>query len=200
MPTLMEIADLADVPAEGVLRVLNGDPVGENIAKRVRLAIATLGTPHQAVVQGTSGFAPSPRHDENVVSTPDELMETISRVTAELEARLPEGVGSVVYEAVRVEVEPVAQHMGQMGTLVKQLSRVVERIDSSVTSERQARLDDIKLLTELIVTGWQTVDRRLARLEQMLESAGSGAEQRVYRLSSPQGRGTPIRRTAEGEL
>jgi hypothetical protein len=188
MPTIMEIADLADVPMEGVMRVLNGEPVGEKVAKRVRLALATLGAPHVAVrPQETSVVEPSPRprvgeiteapeaeqraNEETVVEAREELMERINRATAELQTRLPEGVGSVVYEAVRVEVEPVARHMDQMGALVERLGRVVERIDGSVTSERQARLNDIKLLTDLIVTGWQTVDRRLARVEQMLESA-----------------------------
>jgi hypothetical protein len=66
--------------------------------------------------------------------------------------------------------------MGQMGILVEELRRVSDRIENNVLSERQNRIDDIKLLTDMIVTGWQTVDRRLARVEQMLarfESANS---------------------------
>jgi hypothetical protein len=192
MPTIMEIADLANVPFEGVLRVVNGDPVSGIIAARVQKAIAALGAPHDAVVENMNVLAPPPRAhvaevveesaphppaiEETVTSAREQLMESISRAAAELEERLPEGVGSVVYEAIRVEVEPVARHMGQMGILVEELRRVSDRIENNVLSERQNRIDDIKLLTDLIVTGWQTVDRRLARVEQMLarfESANS---------------------------
>ncbi|TMA29960.1 MAG: hypothetical protein E6J87_19180 [Deltaproteobacteria bacterium] len=181
----MEIADLAHVPVEGVLRVLNGDPVGSLIASRVQKAIDALGAPHEAVVQNMNVLAPAPSPrvgeiidrpgeqqpeiEETVASARDQLIDSINHATAELEARLPEGVGSVVYEAVRVEVQPVAQHIGQMGSLVEELCRVIERVESNVMFERQARLDDIKLLTDMIVTGWQTVDRRLARVERMLE-------------------------------
>jgi hypothetical protein len=185
MPTIMEIADLANVPVEGVLRVVNGDPVSGIIASRVQKAIAVLGAPHDAVVENMNVLAPPPRAqvaevveehapqpptiEETVTSAREQLMESISRATAELEQRLPEGVGSVVYEAIRVEVEPVARHMGQMGMLIEELRRVSDRIENNVLSERQNRLDDIKLLTDLIVTGWQTVDRRLARVEHMLQ-------------------------------
>jgi hypothetical protein len=184
MPTIMEIADLADVPVEGVLRVLNGDPVSSVIAARVQKAIDALGAPHEAVVQNMNVLAPSPRPltgeivegrgeqqpaIEEIARAREQLIESITHATAGLEARLPEGVGNVVYEAVRVEVEPVTRHMDKMGVLVEQLGRVIERIDSSVLSERQARLEDLKLLTDLIVTGWQTVDRRLGRVERMLE-------------------------------
>jgi uncharacterized coiled-coil protein SlyX len=185
MPTIMEIADLADVPVEGVLRVLNGEPVGSLIASRVQKAIDVLGAPHEAVVQNMNVLAPAPstrvgeiidkpgEHqpeiEETVASARDQLIDSINHATAELEARLPEGVGSVVYEAVRVEVQPVAQHIGQMGSLVEELRRVIERVESNVMFERQARLDDIKLLTDLIVSGWQTMDRRLARVERMLK-------------------------------
>lgn len=185
MPTIMEIADLANVPVEGVLRVLNGGPVSGAIASRVQKAIAVLGAPHEAVVQNMNVLDASsrplvgeiveepvtqpPAIEETVASAREQLMESISRATAELEERLPEGVGSVVYEAIRVEVEPVARHMGQMGMLIEELRQVNDRIERNVMSERQHRLDDIMLLTDLIVTGWQTVDRRLARVERMLE-------------------------------
>jgi hypothetical protein len=188
----MEIADLANVPVEGVLRVVNGDPVSGIIAARVQKAIAALGAPQDAVVQNMNVLAPPqrahvaevveepapqpPAIEETLTSAREQLMESIRRATAELEERLPEGVGSVVYEAVRIEVEPVARHMGQIGVLIEEVRRVSERIENSVVSERQDRLDDMKLLTDLIVTGWQTMDRRLARIERMLalfESANS---------------------------
>jgi hypothetical protein len=51
MATLIEIADSAKVPLEGVLRVLNGDPVSEVVAERVKKAIETVGPPHPRLLE-----------------------------------------------------------------------------------------------------------------------------------------------------
>jgi hypothetical protein len=60
-----------------------------------------------------------------------------------------------------------------MADLIDELRVVVSRIDSIVGEERRARLEDLQLVTELIITGWQTMDRRMARVERMLERAES---------------------------
>jgi hypothetical protein len=166
MATILELARFADVSAENVLRVVNNEPVSGEVAARVRQALAALGPPpYPGTVleaqQGT-GAADEARR---------QLLETFAETAAELEARLPEGVSDVVYEALRVEVRPVAHHMAQMGTLVEQLIRRFERVDIGVELERHERLEDVALLTELITTGWRSVDRRLGRIERMLELA-----------------------------
>jgi hypothetical protein len=166
MATILELARYADVSAENVIRVVNKEPVSGEVAARVRRALAALGPPPYPgtaleAQQGT-GAADEARR---------QLLETFAETAAELEARLPEGVGDVVYEALRVEVRPVAHHMAQMGTLVEQLIRRFERVDIGVELERHERLEDVALLTELITTGWRMVDRRLGRIERMLERA-----------------------------
>jgi DNA-binding MarR family transcriptional regulator len=65
--------------------------------------------------------------------------------------------------------------------------RRLERLGGEVSVERRERVEDLALLTELITTGWRTVDRRLARLERMLarlkgRQADDDSSARVIRL------------------
>ena len=62
---------------------------------------------------------------------------------------------------------------------MNQVIRRLERIEGDTLSERHARVDDLALLVDLISTGWKTVDERLARLEQNLQSSGGAI---VYRI------------------
>jgi hypothetical protein len=107
-----------------------------------------------------------------------------AETAAELEARLPEGVGSIVYEALRIEVRPVTDQLTQMATIIERLLDRAEHTDRRIELERKERLDDVALITELITTGWRTVDRRLARVERMIEelgqSNGNGQEATRY--------------------
>lgn len=178
MASLLEIADHADVPVEGVLRVLNGETVSGQVAERVTKAMEALGSPHDRIVESLNVLGPPPSAGRSLAPRPvddtierarEQLLETFARAAAELEATLPQGVSSVVFEALRVEVEPVAQRMDQMGTLLEQFARYLDHLQREVGSERAERLEDIKLLVDLIVTGWRSVDRRLGRVELVLQ-------------------------------
>lgn len=170
MATILELARHADVAAESVLRVVHGEPVSSQIAERVQAAIEALGPPPYPY----NGSAPRPAQ-ASVELARRELLETFAQTTAELEARLPEGVGSVVYEALRVEVRPVAQHVSQIEGLVEHLVSRLERLDAGVDAERRERLEDLQLLTELITSGWRTVDARLGRVERILQRLEAGS-------------------------
>jgi hypothetical protein len=163
--TILELARHADVSAESVLRVVNGEPVSGEITERVSRAIEELGPPASARTAQTIA-AETVASQELVESSRQELLDTFAAAAAKLEARLPEDVGSVVYEAVRVEVRPVQQHLAQIEQLFEQ---VVRRVDEVGESERRERLEDVALLVELVTTGWRTVDRRLGRVERMLQ-------------------------------
>jgi hypothetical protein len=190
MASIIEIARFANVSAENVLRVVHGEPVSEEISLKVGEAIDALGpppypTPTVEVLPARAPAAPpEPR--------PDDLLERFAQATAELEASLPQGVSSVVYEALRVEVRPVAQHVAEMGSLFEQMVRRLEQMSADVGLERRERVEDVALLTELIATGWRTVDRRLARLEALLarmEAKGNGkAGPRLLRVDEHPGR------------
>jgi hypothetical protein len=169
--TILELAAYADVSAENVLRVVHGEPVSEDVEWRVHDAIEALGAP------------PYPRQVEVLPAlTPgtgtDELLERVRLTSAELEAALPEELGSAVHEAFRLELRPVAQHVAELGALYERMLLRVEEVWTSVEDERRDRLQDVALLTELVTSGWRSVDRRLARLEEIaarLEAAQASA-------------------------
>jgi hypothetical protein len=75
------------------------------------------------------------------------------------------------------------------------LLRRLERVGSDVESERRERVENIALLTELVTTGWRGVDRRLARLENMItrleQRQGAQPTGRVIRLDDHQSRTSP---------
>ena len=182
--TILELADYAEVSAENVLRVVHGEAVSEDVERRVHEAIDAIGAP------------PYPRRVEVLPAIPpgvgtDELLDRLRATAAELEASLPEGVGSVVSEALRVEVRPVAQHVAELGALFERLLARVEQVSTSVEDERRDRLQDVALLTELVTSGWRSVDRRLARLEQVVARIETGRnsrrEARLYRLDDAAG-------------
>ena len=182
--TILELADYADVSAENVLRVVHREPVSEEVERRVYEAIDALGVP------------PYPRQVEVLPAIPpgassDELLERFQATAAELEAAVPEGVSSIVYEALRVEVRPVAQHVAELGALFERMLARLDQVSTSVEDERRDRLEDIALLTELVTSGWRSVDRRLARLEKIVARIEGGRngrrEPRLYRLDDPSG-------------
>jgi hypothetical protein len=182
--TILELADYADVSAENVLRVVHGEPVSEEVERRVYAAIDALGVP------------PYPRQVEVLPAVPpgassDELLQRFQATAAELGATLPEGVGSVVYEALRVEIRPVAQHVAELGALFEQMLARLDQVSTSVEDERRDRLEDVALLTELVTSGWRSVDRRLARLEKVvarIEARPNGRrESRLYRVDDAPG-------------
>lgn len=184
MPTILELARHADVPAESVIRVVSGEPVNSQVMARVQEAIDALGPPpypYQALETKPV--------DASVDLARRQLLASFAQTTAELESRLPEGVGSVVYEALRVEVRPVAEHVSQIESLVEHLVSRLERLDAGVDAERRERLEDIELLIELITSGWRTVNARLGRVELILQrlekSNGNGASDSRHLGVSP---------------
>ena len=173
MASVLEIARLADVSAENVLRVLRGDPVSEDIASRVARAVEVFGPPQLAERDGE--VLP---HESFVGEELDGLLARFAQTAAALEANLPHDLGTVVYEALRVEVRPVADHIAQLGALFEQFVARMDALQQQVQVERHERLEDTALGVELITSGWRGVDRRLARLEQRLARLEEESEAR----------------------
>lgn len=92
---------------------------------------------------------------------------------AEATAAIPEAVR----EGVRTEAAPVARQLAEVRGLANQTIRRLERIETDLSAERHARVDDLALLVELIETGWKSVADQLARLEALAKR-----EAPVYRL------------------
>jgi hypothetical protein len=153
----------------------------------VHEAIQALGPPHDRIVELINSVEPTGPEkgdapveqpssvvlersvDGTLGQRPERLLEAFAQTAAELESTIPQGVSTVVYEALRLEVRPVAKYMGEMAALVDGLTHYFSRLDGGLQTERRERLDDVKLLVDLITTGWRSVDRRLGRIERMIE-------------------------------
>lgn len=92
-------------------------------------------------------------------------IESLAQATAEIEATLPQKIGAALHDGLRAEVLPVARQLAEIRGLLNQAIRRLERLEGDLLAERHARIDDLALVVDLITSGWQGVDDRLARLE-----------------------------------
>jgi hypothetical protein len=88
-----------------------------------------------------------------------------------LSAALPTQVVDAVRDGVRREAAPMGRQVAEVRGMAVQLLRRLERLETDLAAERHARVDDLGLLVDLIGAGWQSVDERLARIEQAIGSA-----------------------------
>ena len=158
MRRIAEIARSADVSIETVLRVLHGDPVSEELTNRVTSAIDELSPGNEVATRVEV--------EDEIEGARRQLLETFAQAAAELETSLPQGVSSVVYEALRLEVHPISERMLELGSLLEQ---TMGGLRAELQAERAERLGDVEVLVDLMVTGWRSVDRRLGRIERALE-------------------------------
>lgn len=112
-------------------------------------------------------------------------IEELAELAAQLEASLPAKVGEAVQEGIRAEALPVARQLAEVRGLAGQTIRRLERMEGESLAERHSRVDDLALLVDLITSGWQSVDDRLARMEKGLAESDGAI---VYRLEDAQDR------------
>jgi hypothetical protein len=101
---------------------------------------------------------------ESLVLRAREQVEALTAATAALEETLPSQVGDVVREQAR----PVGRNLAEIRGLMNQVIRRLEHVETDLTSERHARVDDLALLVDLVSAGWQNVDARIASLEALV--------------------------------
>ena len=113
-------------------------------------------------------------------------LEELAERTAELEAAVPERLGAAVQDGLRAEVLPVARHIAEVRGLANQVIRRLERLQADVDAERRARVEDLGLLVDLVTSGWHGVERRLDRLDRVVDRLERGLEERpvaeLYRI------------------
>jgi hypothetical protein len=111
-----------------------------------------------------------------------EQIEALAAATRVLEERLP----AQLEEAVRSHAQPVARNLAEVRGLMNQTIRRLERLEADLLIERQARVDDLELLVELVSSGWKAVDARLGRVEAVVGRLEHGMQERsgaiVYRM------------------
>ena len=103
-------------------------------------------------------------------------VEALAATTARFEAGLP----IAIQDGLREHFRPSARHLAEVRGLTNQVIRRLERIEGDILTERNARVDDLALLVELITSGWRSVDscihsveERLGRLEEGLKRDGA---------------------------
>ena len=106
-------------------------------------------------------------------------IEALAQTAAELESVLPVKIENAVEDGLRAQVLPVGRNLAEVRGLMNQVIRRLERIEGDQLSERNARVDDLALLVDMIASGWRSVENRLGRLEKGIEER-SGAV--VYRM------------------
>jgi hypothetical protein len=118
-------------------------------------------------------------------------LEALALTAAELETSMPDRLDTAVQRGLREEVIPVARHLAEVRGLSGQTIRRLERIQADLAAERQARVEDLALLVDLIASGWRGVERRLDRLERVLGRLERTLEDKpaapVYRIERHQG-------------
>lgn len=165
MTYVLQLAAHTDLPVQTVLRVLLRQPTNEAAQKKVAEAVKLIGLPDY------------PR--------PDGHVEVLPAVGTALEA------APLPADAPPAEVGPTHQTQ----ELVAEFRVAVQQLLGRLDRERRERIDDLALSTDLFIEGWQSVDRRLGRLEKMIEridqrqqrdrSSGTSAE--VHRLEDRRG-------------
>ena len=165
MTYVLQLAAHADLPVQTVLRVLLRQPTSEAAQRKVAEAVEQIGLPDY------------PR--------PDGHVEVLPAMGAALEPATP--------PAGTPEAELASPDPSQ--ELVAELRGALEQMLGRLDRERRERIDDLALSTDLFIEGWQSVDRRLGRLEKMIEridqrqqfdrSRSVGAE--IHRLDDRRG-------------
>ena len=111
-----------------------------------------------------------------------EQVDSLAAAATALEETLPARVG----EAVRNEAQPVGRNLAEIRGLMNQVLRRLERLEADQLGERNARVDDLALLVDLVSSGWKGVDTRLARMESVISRLEQGMQENrgavVYRM------------------
>lgn len=119
---------------------------------------------------------------EALVARAREQVDALTSAVSSLEETLPARVG----ESVRDQAQPVGRNLAEIRGLMNQVIRRLERVDGDLLSDRNARVDDLALLVDLITSGWQGVDARLSRIEDVLNRLEQGIQENrgaiVYRM------------------
>ncbi len=105
-------------------------------------------------------------------------VEALAATTAELEAGLPEAI----QDGLQRHFRPSTRHLAEVRGLMNQVIRRLERIEGDLLAERNARVDDLGLLVDLVASGWRGVEQRLSRIEDGLRRGGAT----VYHLEERQ--------------
>jgi len=79
-------------------------------------------------------------------------------------------VREALREGLREEALPISRRLAEVKGLTNNGIRRLESIEQTLQSERDARIDDLTLLVELLTEGWRSLNARLDRIESALHA------------------------------
>jgi len=86
-------------------------------------------------------------------------------------------------DGLREEAAPISRRLAEVKGLSNNAIRRLERLEETLDSERGARVDDLALLVDLLTEGWRSMNKRLERIEQLLQQRPAEPQgAAVYRL------------------
>ena len=108
-------------------------------------------------------------------ASPADVDAALERAKAAVEslalasAQMQEGLPDAIQDGLKEHFRPSARHIAEMRGLMNQVVRRLERLEGDLLAERHARVDDLALLVDLVASGWQSVNDRLAKIEEKLD-------------------------------
>jgi len=93
----------------------------------------------------------------------------LAKVADDLETSLPKQVSTAVRDGVAREVVPVSRSLAEIRGGLNQALRRLERLEQELLAERNARIEDLAILVDLVSSGWSGVDQRLRKLEAAIQ-------------------------------
>src|SRR5262245_18236117 len=125
----------------------------------------------RALVRANERFAAeadgrtTPADVEAALPTAREAVDSLTQASSELQ----EGLPAAIQDGLREQFRPSARHLAEVRGLMNQVVRRLERLEGDLLAERHARVDDLALLVDLVANGWQSVNDRLAQIEESLD-------------------------------
>jgi|SRR5437588_1271665 len=93
-----------------------------------------------------------------------------------------EEIREALRDGLREEAAPISRRLAEVKGLSNNAIGRLERIEATLDLERDARVDDLALLVDLLTEGWRTMNARLQRIETLLLEQNE-PRAAVYRLT-----------------
>jgi hypothetical protein len=88
---------------------------------------------------------------------------------AHASAHLQETMPAAIQDGLREQFRPSARHLAEVRGMMNQVLRRLEHLEGDLLAERHARVDDLALLVDLVASGWESANERLAKIEEALD-------------------------------
>lgn len=111
-------------------------------------------------------------------------IDALAAAAEHVERSLPDRVGVAIQEGLRREMQTAGRNLAEIRGLLNQAIRRLDRIEEELIAERNARIDDLEVLVDLVSSGWQGVDERLRRIESGGDPSGGAAVVPLLPLAS----------------